>query len=646
MRNVLTMLVCYDLRRPDAVQDLGLDDFLAKLKAVTGRSNGMLVGSAAASAAPSDRAYKSDIASLDAEIEQLKSGADGSAVVKRRAPAFAQRSAAPPSSRAPAHPPFAQTGGAVDEVALVSGNGDAVFIASGVQHATQSADSFQAQNAPDDVALISGDESEVFNGGTANPVLHMQNDSRTRPGAETSAYRSDGTYDQSQNEIQNKISRMQKALAQSREMRASLLNMDIPRLAPQQFAMPAKNPARAVRGAPPGTGPPVVARSPHAQHPAYTPVVMQPPQPQPWQDVDTMRKGQIPLPMESPPRPPPQLLPKNDGKPSHGMGDAPISEQELLAHVSKYYGADPSLQDVLWSMISGGAIRNPRELRAAAEDLLIKRGNLPTPASSRSTGPQQQWREPHHHQPAPWAAQQGGWAQKFPPHQDDLSQSMDMRVQRQTPAALSQSFDLGAPRPRHQHAQVQHYGPQRQGPPGMPFPPRDMPRGIQSAQPPVMQQTSMRSQDHDILSRSFGEISKLAASPTYGSAMAPNQASKAPMQSMQQGQGMNQRSRRHGPPMQMQMQQMMPPMQPQPGSMPPQNAFGVMPRGPPPDQHAQQSANSTVRLCISTSTSIFATYALLMSPLLHRQPIIPVDALSTEEKYNLIDEGYNHGEML
>ena len=553
------------------MQDLGLDDFLAKLKVVTRRTNGLSLPASSGGAADAiaERTYKSDLAELDAELDELKNGPDGSAVMKRRTPTRAQRSAAPPQARE-------------DDVALISGDGGTIFTAGGINNVPQRGNMAAASpQAEDDVALISGDGTEVFSSGAPQSLPPAWSMNGQRLPADSAM----GDNNQGPADIRNKISRMQKALAQSREMRASLVNMNMPALPPRHFEMPSKTAPRAVRGAPPGNGPPaVVARSPR---PSFSPPVMQS---QPWQES----RGQQKWSAESRPSPPPQLLRRNDAKPApDNMSDAPLtlSEQELLAQVSQYYGADPALQNELWTLIADGVVRTPNQLRAAAQDQVFRRENR-TPqglgampgVSSNSTGPQQP--RPHHNQAGHPSPHLSGWRPPILPHQQNLSQSIDFHGHQQAPGPLSSSFDFGAPRPHQQNAQPRRHGPRRQGPPaaasfitswGMP------PTPAQEMMP-----GKSRSQDHDILSRSFGEISKLAGAPAYGRGV-PQPAPKAPMPPPMQ------------PPMQPMHNMQMPPRQPPPQMlqmMPaapvhPQHNFGVIPRGPQANQSVDLPANAT-----------------------------------------------------
>ena len=108
-----------------------------------------------------------------------------------------------------------------------------------------------------------------------------------------------------------------------------------------------------------------------------------------------------------------------------------------------------------------------------------------------------------------------------------------------------------------------------------------------------MMRATSRRQDHDILSRSFGEISKLAAAPAYGWG-APQPAPQAPSQPPMQPVHNMQMPPRQLPP---QMQQIMPAA---PGHA--QHTFGVMPRGPQANYPIDQPASATavrnfLRLC-------------------------------------------------
>lgn len=321
----------------DAINELGLDDFLAKLKSVTGRAPAAprqdgadaRVGRAFA---PEKAEYEYELSRLDEEIAVLKAG--GTAAVSRSVPPLAQRSAAPlplppaPAARSPRDPARA---------------GLAVF---------------------DSVPLVNFDGTLVFSGGA---VVDHAGPPRTVPDPYGVGSAADGADDS----VQRKIMRMQEALRESRQMRASLAITDPGEKdrsggydAGPILERATRNVTRAVRAAPPGDGPP----QRHATHTGPGAPL------QPSREMNALRElnhGQI-SPQKSPP---PQLLRKKQQvlqqqfpAPISGPDPAePMSEQELLSMVSRMYEGDHDLQQRLWEMISDGAIRTPRELRAFAE---------------------------------------------------------------------------------------------------------------------------------------------------------------------------------------------------------------------------------------------------------------------------------------
>lgn len=370
------------------LEDLGLEDFLAKLKSVTSRANAPPAATPAKGSDngtahfPSNQAYPSEFSQID--IDQLKIGA----VLKSNFTP-SQRSAAPPppAARSPRNP----EGG-------WKRSGGAIF---------------------DDLPLLSMDGDNVFSAGNINRVAPQTGMVMPQNG--------DMYSDQGTTNIQSKISRMQETLKQSREMRATV-SKELParernggyETAMEKNERPTRTATTAVRSAPP----PAVAHGTSTYGAPMPGSEAQRPGPAtPDKDMDAIRREHNKWRMGSggsPQRTPPQLLRKppvvqqlsspllNQQPPpqfptgpvtdASGLfladgGERPLSEQELLAQVSHQYQGDFALQKVLWEMISSGAIRSTHELRAAAEGQMRRRdahaAPMPRGHTRRSPGPQQ-----------------------------------------------------------------------------------------------------------------------------------------------------------------------------------------------------------------------------------------------------------------
>jgi hypothetical protein len=466
----------------DAINELGLDDFLAKLKSVTGRAPAAprqdgadaRVGRAFA---PEKAEYEYELSRLDEEIAVLKAG--GTAAVSRSVPPLAQRSAAPlplppaPAARSPRDPARA---------------GLAVF---------------------DSVPLVNFDGTLVFSGGA---VVDHAGPPSTVPDPYGVGSAADGADDS----VQRKIMRMQEALRESRQMRASLAITDPGEKdrsggydAGPILERATRNVTRAVRAAPPGDGPP----QRHATHTGPGAPL------QPSREMNALRElnhGQI-SPQKSPP---PQLLRKKQQvlqqqfpAPISGPDPAePMSEQELLSMVSRMYEGDHDLQQRLWEMISDGAIRTPRELRAFAEGVrreayrtqLAQGVSMHAPRARSSGAQHPMLPQPPPGYPAQPPHHQQGWDGAHHPYHASLSHSMDYAGQVQR---------TGAPPPppppplQHRAARAGGAHPQysyQQFPAGVPLPQHAMPQE--------------HSKDADILSKSFDAVCKLASSPAYAPA--------------------------------------------------------------------------------------------------------------------------------
>ena len=257
----------------DAINELGLDDFLAKLKSVTSRAAEVLPDSSAGRLAGGEfsqenQACKSELSRLDGEIALLESG--GTAGVTRRVPPLAQRSAAPqplppaPAARSPRDP----TGGSSPPAGL----------------------------AVDDLPLVNFDGTLVVMG---NGAVNRAAPPITAP-------------DHSSSALQSRILRMHEALEESRQMRAALAIKDPERKdwsggydARPISERATRNAPRAVRAAPPGNSSPLAScllplASEHTAHGAPL---------QPGREINAMRE--INQRQGSPQKsPPPQLLRK------------------------------------------------------------------------------------------------------------------------------------------------------------------------------------------------------------------------------------------------------------------------------------------------------------------------------------------------
>jgi len=353
------------------LDDLGLDEFLAKLKQVTRRTPGDRQNRAALS--PVEQA---ELSRIDAEIEQLKPSMFAKNVIR------AQRSAAPPppATRSPRNSEVGRSFGSIfDELPLLAADGDCVFTAGNISSiATQPSTMQTEREIHGDVPLSQGI-----------------------------------------NNIQSKILRMQEALKQSRDMRASLVSLELP--AGEDIGMIKKQTRTvpmAARSAPP---PPAVGPGigTYGAPPNYDIIFLEAAPPTPDKDMDAIRREHNKWRMEassagSPQRTPPQLLrrsqilanphsnqqspPQMPNAVAVGMMDAgerPMSEQELLVQASHQYQGDPALQKKLWEMVSAGAIRSARELREVAEEQMKQRDvhaalsdMEKAPGHNRVTGPQ------------------------------------------------------------------------------------------------------------------------------------------------------------------------------------------------------------------------------------------------------------------
>ena len=144
--------------------------------------------------------------------------------------------------------------------------------------------------------------------------------------------------------IHSKIAETQAALQQSREMRAALVG-------PTSAARSTNGPSNDINGRALNQSDRLMLQSVPDSSPMQAPRLLQ---------RDSRTK--------------PQAAPKE--KLDNAI-DVDISEQELLSLVSHHYHGQPTLQHLLWDMVSSGTIRSQRDLQDHANNIRLGLGRHP-----------------------------------------------------------------------------------------------------------------------------------------------------------------------------------------------------------------------------------------------------------------------------
>lgn len=555
--------------RYDAIDDLGLDDFLAKLKFVTSRVN----------AHKEEEECKSEVARLDEELAQLNSGTSSNFVSKPKVPALMQRSARPPQVPPP--------------VAARSPRDPVPNFARNIPDMQRSAPTtagtlidlprFESDTTPrpppvpsDTLPLIGANDIGAHKNVVDMPVLS------------------------SQLEMRSKISRIQDALQESRQTRLLFApgSMQGDKLmTPNAPQILQRSPQAVQRSAAP-SGPDRGAVSYDAPVPGLGKVSQVPPS---WQ----LNNG-------SPQRPPPKLLQrdanmmKQPAQPQQqsqqqpqqqpsmfvpGELDKPVPEYLLLQHVSSSYHGDPSLQTILWDMVSDGRIQTPRQLMIFADGHMRKRENSAPTYSSPITSPgshQQGFVSPHQGFPQQQASVYPQQASQYPQqglnrYQQKNSQSLDFPRETQRKDTMMPPNGPGMAPTRHQQKAIKvQYDTTAFGLPSNP-----MQHGMKQSNDLNIHNNDLNIQNNDfnILSRSVEAINKLTHGSTTDWSQPQKQygVPKLPQQMLQQSPKQMQMQHIPSGPGQVQPQQQIRTQQaPQP--------YGVNPRLPA----AAQNSESTV----------------------------------------------------